>query len=58
MNSDSYNLKIAEEMLDSLMAVIDGKEVQAFIKQEDGSYKRNPEVPEKATYVWKGELEK
>lgn len=58
MKNDAKNLRKAEEMLDSLMAVVDGKEVQAFIKQKDGSYKSNPEVPENASHVWKGEIEK
>lgn len=56
--ADEFRLKQAEEILNSLMAVIDGKEVQVYIKQEDGSYKRNPEVPENAKCVWKGELGK
>lgn len=56
--ADEFRLKQAEEMLDNLMAVVDGKEVQVYIRQEDGSYKRNPEVPENSKCVWKGEMEK
>ncbi len=51
--ADKCRLQEAEEMLNSLMAVVDGKEVPAYINQGDGSYKRNPEVPENAEYVWK-----
>jgi hypothetical protein len=56
--NDELRLEQAEEILNSLMAIIDGKEVQAYIKQEDGSYKKNPDIPENAKYVWKGESEK
>lgn len=56
--ANEFRLKQAEEMIESIMAVINGKEVQAYIKQEDGSYKKNPGIPENAKYVWKGESEK
>lgn len=56
--ANEFRLKQAEEMIESIMAVINGKEVQAYIKQEDGSYKKNPDIPENAKYVWKGESEK
>lgn len=54
---DKRNLARAEEMLNDLMAVVDGKAIHAFIKQEDGGYIRNPEVPEKTNFAWKGDLE-